>query len=220
MSAADLVAGLKAEHPEVAFVALHGPDGEDGTVQELLELLGIPYTGPGVRGLHALRSTRSPPSTSCAIAASRRPTGSRSTRTAFRELGAADALDEIDARLGSRWWSSRLAVDPRSAFASPPARTTSPEALVAAFSYDDRVLLERHVDGRELAVSLLNGIALPAVEVLPREEDRFNYEARYEIGRTELRLPGRARRRRGPGARRGAARPGTRSASTASPGST
>jgi D-alanine-D-alanine ligase len=64
-----------------------------------------------------------------------------------------------------------------------------PESLVAAFSYDDRVLLERHVDGRELAVSLLNGIALPVVEARPREEDRFSYEARYEIGRTEYVCP-------------------------------
>ena len=64
-----------------------------------------------------------------------------------------------------------------------------PEALVAAFSYDDRVLLERHVEGRELAVSLLNGIALPAVEARPRDEDRFSYEARYEIGRTDYRCP-------------------------------
>ena len=64
-----------------------------------------------------------------------------------------------------------------------------PEALVAAFSYDDRVLLERHVEGRELAISLVNGIALPAVEDRPREADRFNYEARYEIGRTEYVCP-------------------------------
>ena len=39
---------LREERPEVAFIALHGPGGEDGTVQELLEILGIPYTGPGV----------------------------------------------------------------------------------------------------------------------------------------------------------------------------
>ena len=43
-----LVRTLKAERPDVAFIALHGPGGEDGTVQELLEILGIPYTGPGV----------------------------------------------------------------------------------------------------------------------------------------------------------------------------
>ncbi len=51
---ADLVATLQAERPEVAFVALHGAGGEDGTVQELLEILAIPYTGPGVARLHAL----------------------------------------------------------------------------------------------------------------------------------------------------------------------
>ena len=69
------------------------------------------------------------------------------------------------------------------------SRSDVPEALVAAFSYDDRVLLERHVDGRELAVSLLDGEPLPVVEVRPKEEDRFNYEARYEIGRTEYVCP-------------------------------
>jgi D-alanine-D-alanine ligase len=60
---------------------------------------------------------------------------------------------------------------------------------VAAFSYDDRVLLERHVEGRELAVSLLDGEPLPTVEVHPKEEDLFNYEARYEIGRTDYVCP-------------------------------
>ncbi|HEU4979637.1 MAG TPA: D-alanine--D-alanine ligase, partial [Solirubrobacterales bacterium] len=44
----DLVTRLRADRPDVAFIALHGPGGEDGTVQELLEILGLPYTGPGV----------------------------------------------------------------------------------------------------------------------------------------------------------------------------
>ena len=69
------------------------------------------------------------------------------------------------------------------------SRDDVPEALVAAFSYDDRVLLERHVSGRELAVSFLDGEPLPVVEVRPKEEDLFNYEARYEIGRTEYVCP-------------------------------
>jgi D-alanine-D-alanine ligase len=51
------------------------------------------------------------------------------------------------------------------------------------------VLLERHVAGRELAVSVLDGEPLPIVEARPKEEDRFNYEARYEIGRTEYLCP-------------------------------
>jgi D-alanine-D-alanine ligase len=69
------------------------------------------------------------------------------------------------------------------------SRDDVPEALVSAFTYDDRVLLERHVSGRELAVSLLDGEALPIVEVRAKEEDRFNYEARYEIGRTDYVCP-------------------------------
>ena len=64
-----------------------------------------------------------------------------------------------------------------------------PGALIAAFSYDERVLLERHVEGRELAVGVLDGEPLPAVEVRPREEDRYDYEARYEIGRTDFVCP-------------------------------
>jgi len=69
------------------------------------------------------------------------------------------------------------------------SRDEVPQALVAAFSYDDRVLLERYVKGRELAVSVLGGEALPVVEAIPREEDFFNFEARYEIGRTEYVCP-------------------------------
>ena len=68
-----------------------------------------------------------------------------------------------------------------------------PGALVAAFSYGDKVLLEEHVDGRDLAVSLLEPagggepLVLPVVEAIPHEDDR--YEARYEIGRTDFVCP-------------------------------
>jgi D-alanine-D-alanine ligase len=109
--------------------------------------------------------------------------------TAFRELGAADTLDEIESRLGFP-----LVVKPASQGSSlgvefASARDRVPQALVAAFSYDDRVLLERYVKGRELAVSVLGSEALPVVEAIPREEDFFNFEARYEIGRTEYVCP-------------------------------
>ena len=64
-----------------------------------------------------------------------------------------------------------------------------PGALVAAFSYGDKVLLERHVDGRDLAVSVLDREVLPVVEAVPREEDFYDFEARYEIGRTDFVCP-------------------------------
>jgi D-alanine-D-alanine ligase len=64
-----------------------------------------------------------------------------------------------------------------------------PAALVAAFSYDSRVLLERYVDGRDLAVSILDGEPLPVVEAVPRDEEFYDFEARYEIGRTDFICP-------------------------------
>ena len=56
---ADLVATLREQRPDAAFIALHGQGGEDGTVQELLEILAIPYTGPGVRGCTSSRTSSS-----------------------------------------------------------------------------------------------------------------------------------------------------------------
>lgn len=185
---ADLVPALKRERPDIAFLALHGPGGEDGTVQELLEILSIPHTGPGVASCrrsidkvatkHILRERGIPTPDWVAFSA-----------TAFRELGAADALEEIEARLGFP-----LVIKPAAQGSSlgvhfAGAAEEVPEALVAALSYDDRVLLERHVNGRELAVSLIDGEPLPIVEAVPREEDQFDYEARYEIGRTAYTCP-------------------------------
>lgn len=183
-----LVDRLRELQPDVVFIALHGPGGEDGTVQELLEILDLPYTGPGVAACalcmdkvaakHEMRAADIPT-----------PDWAAFNATAFRELGAADTLDEIEARLGFP-----LVVKPASQGSSlgvefAATREEVPEALLAAFSYDDRVLLERYVRGRELAISVLDGEALPIVEAIPREEDFFNFEARYEIGRTDYVCP-------------------------------
>ena len=60
---------------------------------------------------------------------------------------------------------------------------------MAAFSYDSRVLLERYVDGRDLAVSILDDEPLPVVEAVPRDDEFYDFEARYEIGRTDFVCP-------------------------------
>jgi len=109
--------------------------------------------------------------------------------TAFRELGAGEALSGLEQRLGFP-----LVVKPSrggSALGVKFAATwyEVPEALVSAFSYDDRVLIERFAEGRELAVSVLGGEALPVVEAIPTGGDRYDFEARYEIGRTEFACP-------------------------------
>jgi D-alanine-D-alanine ligase len=184
----DLVKRLSAERPDVAFVAMHGVGGEDGTAQELLEILGIPFTGPAAAACarcmdkslakHAIREAGLPT-----------PDWFAFNSTAFRELGAADALDRLEQGLGfplvvkpSRGGSS-LGVKFAGAGGEVPA------ALVSAFSYDDRVLLERFVDGRELAVSVLGEESLPVVEAIPAQGDRYDFEARYEIGRTRFVCP-------------------------------
>jgi D-alanine-D-alanine ligase len=188
----DLIKGLREIEPDAIFVALHGRDGEDGTVQELLEILGVPYTGSGV--LACARATDKV-LTKHLLGEAGIPTPEffAFNQTAFRELGAAEALPAIEERL-----DFPIVVKPSSQgsalgikFARTPADV--PAALVAAFSYDPKVLLERHVEGRDLAVSILDGDdgpeALPVVEAVPQHEDFYDFEARYEIGRTAFVCP-------------------------------
>ena len=188
----DLIRRLREEAPDAAFVALHGRDGEDGTVQELLEILGLPYTGSGV--LACTRATDKALAKHLMLEAGiPTPEFFAFTQTAFRELGAGEALGAIEQRL-----DFPVVVKPSSqgsALGIKFARTAAdvPAALVAAFSYDARVVLERHVAGRDLAVSVLDGPggpeALPVVEAVPRSEDFYDFEARYEIGRTDFVCP-------------------------------
>jgi D-alanine-D-alanine ligase len=188
----DLIERLRAAAPDVAFVALHGRDGEDGTVQELLEILGIPYTGSGV--LACVRSIDKVLAKHLLLEAGiPTPEFFAFSETAFRQLGAADTLPAIEERL-----DFPIVVKPASggsALGIKFARTASdvPGSLVSAFSYDQKVLLERHVSGRDLAVSIVEGQdgahALPIVEAVPRDEDFYDFEARYEIGRTDFVCP-------------------------------
>jgi D-alanine-D-alanine ligase len=186
----DLIEQLDAQRPDVAFLALHGRAGEDGTVQELLDILGIPYTGSGV--LACMRSIDKVLTKYLLVEAGLpTPEFFAFSKTAFRELGAAAALPAIEERL-----AFPIVVKPAaqgSALGVKFARTAGdvPAALVAAFSYDSRVLLERHVAGRDVAVSILDGEPLPVVEAVPRDEDFYDFESRYEIGRTDFVCPAR-----------------------------
>ncbi|MFZ0377529.1 MAG: D-alanine--D-alanine ligase [Solirubrobacteraceae bacterium] len=189
---ADLVDRLTDAKPDLAFVALHGRDGEDGTVQELLEVMGVAHTGSGVSACiraadkvlakHAMSDAGIPTPDFYAF-----------SETAFRELGAAQALPAVEERL-----QFPIVVKPAgqgSALGIKFARTPAdvPSALVAAFSYDRKVLLERYVAGRDLAVSIIDqdGVAraLPIVEAVPEQEDFYDFESRYEIGRTRFVCP-------------------------------
>ncbi len=191
----ELLSELLKSRPDAAFVTLHGRDGEDGTVQGLLEAIGIPYTGSGPaacmrctdKGLakYLMREAGVPT-----------PDFRAFKESAIKELGVAAALPRIGQELGFP-----MVVKPNSqgsALGVNFAQSSDelPAAIVAALSYDRKVLLEHHVKGRDLAVSVLDSdspggepSAMPVIEAIPREQDFYAYESRYEIGMTTFVCP-------------------------------
>ncbi len=198
----ELVPQLLEAGADAAFIALHGPGGEDGVVQGLLEALGLPYTGSGpaacmrctdkLLAKYLMREAGIPT-----------PAFHTLREASIKELGAATSLTTVEAQLGFP-----LVVKPAkggSALGVKFARTSSelPGAMVGAFSYDSTIVLERYVKGRDLAVSVLDipaatplsdlpvarASALPVVEAVPRDEGFYDYESRYEIGMTTFVCP-------------------------------
>jgi D-alanine-D-alanine ligase len=178
--------------PEAAFVCLHGPGGEDGTVQALLETLGIPYTGSGP--LSSIRCMDKDYAKRAARAADI-PTPPFRTffRRAMNEMGAAAALDTAANSLGYP-----LAVKPAhegSGFGLSRVEESDEllDAVYEAFGYDAKILLERWVDGTEVSVPILEPAgeepyALGLVEIRPRE-GAYNFEAKYTPGATDFAIP-------------------------------
>jgi D-alanine-D-alanine ligase len=178
--------------PDAAFVCLHGPGGEDGTVQALLETLGIPYTGSGplssIRCMDKDYAKR-------AIRAAGIPTPPFRTffRRAMNEMGAAAALDAAADTLGYP-----LVVKPaREGSSFGLSRVEAPDQLLdavyEAFGYDAKILLERWVDGTEVSVPILEPAGeepavLGLVEIRPRE-GAYNFEAKYTPGATDFAIP-------------------------------
>jgi len=192
---AQLVAQLRETAPDAVFVALHGGEGEDGTVQELLEAIDLPYTGSGVAAC-ALCADKVLAKHLMLRAGIPTPPFHAFSEASSRELGGGGALEGVQQRIGFP-----LVVKPAaqgSALGVKFARAAEdvPAALLAAFSYSRKVLLERYVRGRDLAVSVLDaadanaaGQALPVVEAVPREEEFYDFESRYEIGMTKFVCP-------------------------------
>ncbi len=188
----ELVRTLEHGGFDVAFLALHGSAGEDGTIQSLLELIGLPYTGPDVlasslawnkpiaQGLYGRAGLQVPARVTL-------------SQQAFREMGATAAVDRIAAEL-----SIPLVVKPATGGSSLGLTIVTdasrlPQAIVGAFSYADVVLIEAFVEGTEVAVTVLDGVALPPVEIQPKE-GAYDFAARYTAGATEFHAPARLAR--------------------------
>jgi D-alanine-D-alanine ligase len=169
----ELDMALRAERIEVAFLALHGRYGEDGCVQGLLELLGIPYTGPSLLGA-ALATDKV--KTKELLRLHNLPTPS----AYVHRVGQGTAAEQhgnfgFPVVVKPRAEGSSLGVD----------RVTSLEALEAAIDeaarFDEHVLVERYVRGCEVHVALFGGRALGIAEVAP-EGPIFDFAARRGRG--------------------------------------
>lgn len=177
----DLAARLNAIKPESVFIALHGKWGEDGCTQGLLECLGMPYTGSSVRA-----------SSLCF--------DKRVTKDLFQVHGIKTPLHELCHRTDNLDdWCAKLKlalpliVKPNTEGSSiGVSRVQKLEelkpALVEALKLDTVVLVEQMICGREVTVSVLNGRALPVIEVVPKD-GFYDFKSKYTKGMTEYKVP-------------------------------
>lgn len=185
----DLAEALKREGAGAAFIALHGGAGEDGSVQGLLEVMGIPYTGSGVLA-SALAMDKE---YSKRIFHDRGILVPEGTVLAKPDYVFNPDMPRDMARaigFGFPW-----VVKPATAGSSiGVSMVREPDgiraALDGAFALSDRVIVERRIIGREVQVGILGGRVLGSVEVRPLKTlDFYNYDAKYAGGLTEYILP-------------------------------
>jgi D-alanine-D-alanine ligase len=189
----ELVPELLRNPPDAVFVALHGEAGEDGSLRDVLDLVGVPYVGSGST---ACRLAWDKPSAKAALRAAglTTPDWMALPKTTFRDLGAPVVLERIVARFGLP-----LMVKPTRGGSALGARAVQkpdelPAAMMGCFSYSDVALVEPFVEGTEVAVSVVadrgGPVALPAVEVVAAG-GVYDYEHRYTAGTTTWHAPAR-----------------------------
>lgn len=174
-----LIDRLKEEKVETAFIALHGPVGEDGTVQAVLEFLRIPYTGSGV-------------------AASSAAMDKVISKRVFEAVGIPTAQWELIERdepfpktvtrpmvIKPANGGSSLAV---TIIAEDSAEAQIREAVSRAFEVCDSAIAETYIPGREITVGVLDGEPLGCVEIRPKE-GFYDYEHKYTPGCSDYLAP-------------------------------
>lgn len=190
---ADLIPWLADAKPDAAIITLHGSRGENGAVQGILEMSGIPYLGT-IAANCRLAYEKNIAKNLVQRAGFITPRWMSLSHSTFRDLGAQGLINLLVSSLGLP-----LMVKPQhggSALGATPVRTAEelPSALVGAFAYGEIVLVEEFVDGVELAISVIEEgddiVALPAVEIVPLS-GFFDYESRYTAGLTTYFTPAR-----------------------------
>ena len=168
---------------DVVFIALHGTGGEDGTIQALLETIGVAYTGSGVL-------------------ASSLAMDKELSKRVFRDLGvstppgfvvhAMTPLGEITPRVVQEC-GYPVVVKPNAQGSSVGVSIVEDEGVLAravqhAGEFDDRIVFERFIAGRELTVAVYEGRALPIVEIVPKS-GLYDYRSKYTPGSSEYHVP-------------------------------
>ncbi|HLV75148.1 D-alanine-D-alanine ligase [Actinomadura hallensis] len=190
---ATLLDSLAEDPPDAVFPVLHGAAGEDGSIRDILELLGVPYVGARP---DACRVSWDKPTAKSVVrrAGLRTPKSVALPKEVFHDLGASSVLEQILKSLGLP-----LFVKPTrggSALGASAVHDAADlsAAMVGCFAYGDAALVEQYVSGTEVAVSVIerDGVptALPAVEIVA-PGGRYDYTARYDAGDTEFVTPAR-----------------------------
>jgi D-alanine-D-alanine ligase len=167
-----------ADNHQHVFIALHGPKGEDGTVQGLLEMLDVSYTGSGV-----MASALAMDKMRC--------------KQLWNGIGLPTA-DFIELSVGSDWqalmdkWEQAMVKPAHEGSSLGMAKVESAEQLAKAYEfasqYDDVVIAEQWISGNEYTVAVLDGKALPPIK-LETENTFYDYEAKYISDQTEYLCP-------------------------------
>lgn len=184
----DFVKRILAERPSFVFVAMHGRGGEDGTLQDLLETLDVPYTGSDPLA-SALCMDKMLFKRMLRLHDIPTPAFHSFNETAFRELGGAGTFPKLLDELRLPAVVKPVAQGSAIGIKFVSSAEQLPSAILGAFGYGDRVIIEERIVGRELAVTVLDTPAgpraLPIVELFT-PESFYSYEAHYTIGQLRM----------------------------------
>ncbi|MGH7471442.1 MAG: D-alanine--D-alanine ligase family protein, partial [Longimicrobiales bacterium] len=167
---AQVLQAREFEQIDVIFLALHGGAGEDGTLQALLDLVGVPYIGSGVLG-SAVAMDKDVAKRLMLIAGVPTP----------QWLMAPAELEEVEQKIG---WPAIVKPNKQGSTVGLTV-VREPNQLAAAieqaYCHDDEVMIEQFIAGRELTVPILGDEALPVGEIIV-EREVFDYETKYQPG--------------------------------------
>jgi D-alanine-D-alanine ligase len=190
---ATLFDAITSAAPDVIWPVLHGASGEDGALRDVLELTGIPYVGsdPEAARLAWDKSTAKTLARRAGVAT---PDAAVFPRETFSELDATSVLGALAERLGLPLVLKPVKGGSAQGVSIITELDALPRALVDAYSYSDGLVVERHIEGTEVAVTIVDTgdgpQALPIVEISP-VRGRYTYEARYTAGETDFYVPAR-----------------------------